>query len=59
MTAELSLHGLLIGAGETWWLFAPDLRDLVHPAVAISDDTGGAWRYTFDLFALLASFTGS
>lgn len=54
MTVSLSFNGVLVAAGDAWWMFAPDLRDLERPAILISDDQGWAWRYAFDFSELVA-----
>ncbi|MDI1302853.1 MAG: hypothetical protein PSX71_13185 [bacterium] len=49
-----SSQGVLAEAGASWWLLGLDLADLAHPAVTLSDNTGGEWRWSFDFSGMLA-----
>ncbi len=50
-----SLSGILAQAGGSWWLVGLDIDDLDHPAITLADDSGGEWRFEFDLSGLLAA----
>lgn len=48
-----SLSGILAQAGGSWWLIGLDVATINHPAITLSDDTGGEWRWEFDISGLL------
>ncbi|MDQ8036951.1 MAG: hypothetical protein REI12_05980 [Pedobacter sp.] len=54
LTVTLSFSGLLVSAGDAWWQLGADITNIEHPALVLSDDLGGAWRWEFNLGRLLA-----
>lgn len=48
---SFSLSGILVQAGGEWWMVRLDLSVPGDPAVLLTDDTGGSWRWSFAALA--------
>jgi hypothetical protein len=48
---SFSLSGILVRASTEWWMLGLDLSVPGDPALLLSDNTGGAWRWSFAALA--------